>query len=129
VDLDAVRTFVAADAGRFQEAAATFSITGRPSPSVSPPWRRTSGYGCSPAPRAERGSPSTGRRSCPSATALFLVASDALSSPLVLTTMLAGAVAGGFGGAHLARRLPPRLLRGAVLTTAVTMTVLYFLRG
>ncbi|GCB52383.1 sulfite exporter TauE/SafE family protein [Streptomyces sp. NL15-2K] len=64
-----------------------------------------------------------------SATALFLVASDALSSPLVLTTMLAGAVAGGFGGAHLARRLPARLLRGTVLTTAVTMTGLYFLRG
>lgn len=64
-----------------------------------------------------------------SATALFLLASDALSSPLVLTAMLAGAVAGGFGGAHLARRLPARLLRGTVLTTAVTMTVLYFLRG
>ncbi|WJV45223.1 sulfite exporter TauE/SafE family protein [Streptomyces flavofungini] len=64
-----------------------------------------------------------------SATALFLVASDALDTPLILGALLTGAVAGGFGGAHLARRLPARLLRGIVLTTAVTMTVLYFVRG
>jgi uncharacterized membrane protein YfcA len=64
-----------------------------------------------------------------SATGLFLVASDALSAPLALTTLLVGAVAGGYGGAHLARRLPAWLLRAVVLTTAVTMTVLYFLRG
>lgn len=64
-----------------------------------------------------------------SATALFLVASDALRTPLVVATMLTGAVAGGFAGAHLARRLPARLLRGTILTIAVTMTVLYFLRG
>ncbi|WP_394813954.1 sulfite exporter TauE/SafE family protein [Streptomyces litchfieldiae] len=61
-----------------------------------------------------------------SATALFLVASDALNSPLLLTGMLAGAVAGGLAGAHVARRLPARLLRGVILTTAVSMTVLYF---
>lgn len=64
-----------------------------------------------------------------SATVLFLVASDTLSSPLLLTGMLVGAVAGGFAGAHLARRLPARLLRGVILATAVIMTVLYFLRG
>ncbi|MFG2497463.1 sulfite exporter TauE/SafE family protein [Streptomyces sp. NPDC048441] len=64
-----------------------------------------------------------------SATALFLVASDALSTPLLLTAMLIGAVTGGFTGAHLARRLPARVLRSIILTTAVTMTVLYFLRG
>ncbi|UKY48700.1 sulfite exporter TauE/SafE family protein [Streptomyces inhibens] len=64
-----------------------------------------------------------------SATALFLIASDALNAPLVLAGMLAGAVAGGFAGAHLARRLSARLLRGIILTTAVTMTVLYFLRS
>lgn len=64
-----------------------------------------------------------------SATALFLVASDALGAPLLLAAMLVGAVAGGFGGAHLARRLPAHLLRGVILTTAVVMTVLYFLRG
>lgn len=64
-----------------------------------------------------------------SATALFLVASDALRTPGVLVAMLVGAVIGGFAGAHLARRLPARLLRGIILTVAVTMTVLYFLRG
>ncbi|MFB7570616.1 sulfite exporter TauE/SafE family protein [Streptomyces sp. NPDC056165] len=62
------------------------------------------------------------------ATVLFLVASDALSAPLVLTVTVAGTVVGGFAGAHLARRLPARLLRGVILTTAVIMTVLYFLR-
>jgi uncharacterized membrane protein YfcA len=64
-----------------------------------------------------------------SATALFLIASDALSAPLLLTAMLIGAVGGGFAGAHLARRLPARLLRGVLLATAVITTVLYFLRG
>lgn len=64
-----------------------------------------------------------------SATALFLIASDALSAPLLLTGTLVGAVAGGFAGAHLARRLPSWLLRGGILTTAATMTALYFLRG
>ena len=64
-----------------------------------------------------------------SATVLFLIASDALRTPLILTAMLAGAVLGGFAGAHVARRIPARLLRAIILTTAVTMTVLYFLRG
>lgn len=64
-----------------------------------------------------------------SAAAVFLVASDALSAPRLLTATLVGAVAGGYAGAHLARRLPAPLLRGALLATAVTMTALYFLRG
>ncbi len=64
-----------------------------------------------------------------SAAALFLVASDALTAPLLLAAMLVGAVAGGFGGARLALRLPARALRGVVLGTAVAMTVLYFLRA
>ncbi|MFD5895389.1 sulfite exporter TauE/SafE family protein [Streptomyces sp. NPDC060366] len=64
-----------------------------------------------------------------SSAALFLVASDALRTPGVLVAMLVGAVIGGFAGAHLARRLPARLLRGIILGIAVTMTVLYFLRG
>ncbi|WP_405607315.1 sulfite exporter TauE/SafE family protein [Streptomyces sp. NBC_00076] len=64
-----------------------------------------------------------------SATVLFLIASDALTAPLLLSTMLVGALVGGYAGAHLARRLPDWLLRGVILTTAVTMTVLYFLRG
>ncbi|MFF1692282.1 sulfite exporter TauE/SafE family protein [Streptomyces sp. NPDC058257] len=64
-----------------------------------------------------------------SATALLLVASDALSAPRVLAPMFVGALAGGFVGAHFARRLSARLLRSVILTTAVTMTVLYFVRG
>ncbi|MGW5862703.1 sulfite exporter TauE/SafE family protein [Streptomyces sp. NPDC055239] len=64
-----------------------------------------------------------------SATALLLVASDALSAPRVLAPMFVGALAGGFVGAHFARRLSARLLRSIILTTAVTMTVLYFVRG
>ncbi|MDQ0993127.1 sulfite exporter TauE/SafE family protein [Streptomyces sp. V3I7] len=64
-----------------------------------------------------------------SATALFLVASDALDVPLLLAAMLVGAVAGGFAGAHVARHLSAQLLRGVILVTAVTTTVLYFLRG
>ncbi|MFF9901459.1 sulfite exporter TauE/SafE family protein [Streptomyces longispororuber] len=60
---------------------------------------------------------------------LFLVASDALDTPWLLAALLSGAVVGGFTGAHLARRLSARLLRGVVLTTAVTMTALSFLRG
>ncbi|MGW3467323.1 sulfite exporter TauE/SafE family protein [Saccharopolyspora sp. NPDC000995] len=64
-----------------------------------------------------------------SAAVLFLFASDVLSAPLVLAGMLVGAVAGGWAGAHLARRLPASLLRGSILTIAVVMTVLYFLRG
>ena len=64
-----------------------------------------------------------------SASVLFLVASDALGAWAFLTVMLAGAVAGGFVGAHLGRRLPAWLLRGTLVATAVTTTVLYFLRG
>ncbi|APU14103.1 putative permease [Actinoalloteichus fjordicus] len=63
------------------------------------------------------------------ATVLFLVASDVLAHPLPLLAMLVGGVAGGYGGAHLVRRLPPGILRGTILVTAVTMTILYFLRG
>ncbi|MFE6157581.1 sulfite exporter TauE/SafE family protein [Streptomyces sp. NPDC056486] len=64
-----------------------------------------------------------------SAAALLLVASDALNAPLVLAAMFVGALAGGFSGAHFARRLSARVLRSIILTTAVTMTVLYFVRG
>lgn len=63
------------------------------------------------------------------ATALFIIASDALNAPLLLAAMLTGATVGGFAGAHLARRLPARLLRGVVLTSAASMTVLYFVRA
>lgn len=64
-----------------------------------------------------------------SAAVLFLFASDALEAPLLLAAMLVGAVLGGVGGAHVGRRIPARLLRFILVATAVTMTVLYFLRG
>ncbi|HEX4248481.1 MAG TPA: sulfite exporter TauE/SafE family protein [Pseudonocardia sp.] len=60
---------------------------------------------------------------------LFLLAADVLHHPLPVLAMLVGALAGGFGGARLTRRLSARALRAVVLSTAVTMTVLYFLRG
>ncbi|MEU8836751.1 sulfite exporter TauE/SafE family protein [Streptomyces sp900116325] len=60
---------------------------------------------------------------------LFLFTSDALRAPLLLAALLVGATAGGYAGAHLARRLPARLLRGVLLATATVTTVLYFLRG
>jgi uncharacterized membrane protein YfcA len=63
------------------------------------------------------------------AAVIFLVASNVMNAPLALGVLVAGAVAGGFAGAHLARRLPARLLRGLVLTSAVTMTAVYFLKG
>lgn len=63
------------------------------------------------------------------AAALFLVASDVLDTPVPVATLLVGALVGGFFGAHVTRRLPGRALRGIILGTAATMTVLYFLRG
>ncbi|MEK8174424.1 TSUP family transporter [Streptomyces sp. M19] len=49
-----------------------------------------------------------------SSAALFLAASDALSAPVPLAVMLVGSIAGGYGGAHLARRLPARVLRASL---------------
>lgn len=62
------------------------------------------------------------------AAGIFLVASDVGESPAVLGVLVVGAVAGGFGGAHVARRLPAWLLRGLVLGSAVTSTTLYFVK-
>jgi uncharacterized membrane protein YfcA len=63
------------------------------------------------------------------AAVIFVFAADVLSQPLHLVALLAGAVIGGYAGAHLVRRLPPRMLRGLVLTTAVLMTGLFFVRA
>lgn len=43
--------------------------------------------------------------------------------------VLAGAVVGGYFGARIARRLPPKRLRAAILVIASTMTALFFLRA
>lgn len=41
----------------------------------------------------------------------------------------AAAIVGGYAGAHLGRRLNPRLVRAATLTLSVAMTSLFFLRA
>lgn len=41
----------------------------------------------------------------------------------------AGAIVGGYGGAHLGRRLPPALVRGATLALAIAMTLAFFARA
>lgn len=63
------------------------------------------------------------------ATIIFLLASDVADRPSTLAALIAGAVAGGFGGATVARRLSPSVLRALVLTLAIAMTVIYFLKA
>ena len=63
------------------------------------------------------------------AAVIFVFAADVLAQPLHLVALLAGAVLGGYGGAHVVRRLPPTMLRGLVLGTAVLMTGLFFVRA
>lgn len=63
------------------------------------------------------------------AAVIFVFAADVLSQPLQLVALLAGAVLGGYAGAHVVRRMPPRMLRGLVLGTAVLMTGLFFVRA
>ncbi|MFI6828126.1 MULTISPECIES: sulfite exporter TauE/SafE family protein [unclassified Kribbella] len=63
------------------------------------------------------------------ATVIFLFAADVLDQPIRLVALLIGAVVGGYAGAHLVRRLPASLLKALVLTTAVAMTVVFFVRA
>ncbi len=42
--------------------------------------------------------------------------------------MVVGAVIGGYGGAHLAQRLDPRLIRRFVILVGCAMTVYFFVR-
>jgi uncharacterized protein len=63
------------------------------------------------------------------ATVIFLFAADVLDQPIRLVALLIGAVVGGYAGAHLVRRLPASLLKALVLTTAVAMTALFFVRA
>jgi uncharacterized membrane protein YfcA len=62
------------------------------------------------------------------ASVVFLLAGDVVVDPGPLVVMLVGGIAGGLLGAQVVRRLPARVLRAVVLTTAVTMTILYFVR-
>jgi uncharacterized membrane protein YfcA len=59
------------------------------------------------------------------ATAIFLFASDVLQRPRELAILIAGALVGGFFGAAIARKLPARVLRGLVLTSAIGVTAAY----
>ncbi|WP_434391053.1 sulfite exporter TauE/SafE family protein [Melittangium boletus] len=43
--------------------------------------------------------------------------------------LLSGAVVGGYGGARLARRLAPQVLRGGILVVSTLMTVAFFVRA
>jgi uncharacterized membrane protein YfcA len=60
---------------------------------------------------------------------IFVFAADVLGQPLRLIVLLLGAVLGGYAGAHLVRRLPAAVLRSLVLTTAVAMTAVFFVRA
>ncbi|MFI5696152.1 sulfite exporter TauE/SafE family protein [Kribbella sp. NPDC051586] len=63
------------------------------------------------------------------AAVIFVFAADVLSQPIRLVALLAGAIVGGYFGAHLVRRLPPAVLRVLVLTTAIAMTAIFFVRA
>jgi uncharacterized membrane protein YfcA len=59
----------------------------------------------------------------------FIIATDVLRYATPVAAILAGAAIGGWAGVRVARRLSSVALRGIVLTTATTMTVVYFLRA
>lgn len=59
------------------------------------------------------------------AAALFLVAGDVLDDPAPAAAVLAGALAGGYLGARVARVLPARVLRATVLVVACTATAAF----
>lgn len=63
------------------------------------------------------------------AVGIFLFAADVMGQPRELVVLLLGAVVGGYAGAHLVRRLPAAVLRSLVLTTAVALTALFFVRA
>ncbi|GAA1150778.1 sulfite exporter TauE/SafE family protein [Kribbella jejuensis] len=63
------------------------------------------------------------------AAVVFVFAADVLAQPVQLVAMLAGAIIGGYVGAHGVQRMPAGVLRGLVLGTAVVMTGLFFVRA
>jgi uncharacterized membrane protein YfcA len=62
------------------------------------------------------------------AAVLLFIASGVVRWPETLA-LLAGAVAGGYGGARVARRLPPVLVRAIVLLLTATITAAFFRRA
>jgi uncharacterized membrane protein YfcA len=59
---------------------------------------------------------------------LCFVVAGAISWPSALA-LGAGAIAGGYGGAHIGRRLDPTVVRAATITLAVSMTIVFFVRA
>ena len=62
------------------------------------------------------------------AAVLLFIASGLVRWPETLA-LLAGAVAGGYGGARVARCLPPALVRACVLLLTATITAVFFRRA
>ncbi len=62
------------------------------------------------------------------AAVLLFICSGVVRWPETLA-LLAGAVAGGYGGAHVARRLPPVLVRAIVLLLTATITAVFYRRA
>jgi len=59
---------------------------------------------------------------------LLFVAMGQVNWPAALTVM-AGAIAGGYAGAQIGRRLPAVVLRGMVLTITIATTAIFFARA
>jgi uncharacterized membrane protein YfcA len=57
---------------------------------------------------------------------ITFIAAGAVVWPQALT-MVVGAIAGGYAGAHYAQRIPPRYVRGFVIAVGFTMTGYFFL--
>lgn len=62
------------------------------------------------------------------AAAVWFTTAEVIAWAPTLVTLLGG-IAGGYGGARLGRRLPPRWVRSAVLTVCTATTVAFFLRA
>jgi len=62
------------------------------------------------------------------AAVVLFIASGVVRWPETIV-LLVGAVAGGYGGARLARRLPPALVRAGVLLLTATITAVFFRRA
>src|ERR1700678_2769731 len=59
---------------------------------------------------------------------LTFIVAHAVRWPETLA-MLAGAIVGGYGGAHLGRRAPPRIVRAGTLLLTAGITVAFFVRA
>ena len=58
---------------------------------------------------------------------LTFVVANAVTWPQALV-MIAGSIVGGYGAAHYARRVDPRIIRGGVTIVGFAMTIYFFVR-